>query len=127
MHKSKHILIVDDDAELTQGVQWRLEAEGYATSTACDGEEGLDRAIREQPDAILMDVRMPKADGMTTLQRLRLDGRTQHTPVIMLSASLADEQSALDAGARYFLRKPYTHAQLFSAIKLVTSGGVYPN
>jgi DNA-binding response OmpR family regulator len=110
------VLIVDDDAQLAFGVSRRLEAVGYATRTAANGELGLQAARDVVPDLVLLDVMMPVMDGLTTLGRLRADSRTSHVPVIMLSASLGDERDALDAGAKYFLKKPYSHEHLFAAV-----------
>jgi CheY-like chemotaxis protein len=116
MHDRGDILIVDDDAQLAFGVSQRLRAVGYATRTAQDGERGLAAANEHLPAVILMDVMMPGIDGLTALRRLRADQRTCHVPVIMLSASLGDERNALDAGARFFLKKPYRHEHLFAAV-----------
>lgn len=117
MPDARDILIVDDDQQLAFGVSRRLEAAGYSTRIANDGEQGVAEAEREKPGVILMDVMMPKVDGMDALHRLRTDGKTRDVPVIMLSASLGDEQKALDAGARFFLRKPCRHDQLFAAVE----------
>ena len=117
----KDVLIVDDDPQLAFGVSRRLEAAGFHTRMAADGAEGVEQAARQLPDVILMDVLMPKMDGMTALARLRADQATCSVPVIMLSASLSDERKALDAGARFFLKKPYSHDQLFAAVAQVTA------
>ena len=116
MPERQHVLIVEDDAQLAFGVSCRLRAAGYDTQTADDGDTGISAAQAQLPDVILMDVMMPRMDGLTALRKLRADKRTRDVPVIMLSASLGDEHEALDAGARYFLKKPYTHEHLFAAV-----------
>lgn len=117
---SKHrILIVDDDHDISRGVELRLRSAGYDTFTASDGAEGCAAAVDQGPDAIVMDVRMPKVDGIEALNTLSHDGRTNSTPVIVLSASLGDQQAALDAGARYFLKKPFRTSDLLTAIESV--------
>ena len=116
MHDRRDILIVDDDAQLAFGVSQRLQAVGYATRTAEDGERGLAAANERLPAVILMDVMLPGIDGLAALRRLRADQRTCNVPVIMLSASVGDERNALDAGARFFLKKPYRHEHLFAAV-----------
>lgn len=113
------VLIVDDDTAITFGATLRLEAEGYKTDVATDGDEGIEKAISGQPDAVLLDVRMPRLDGLTALKTLRDDPRTKHIPVIMLSASLRDKQTALEAGAQYFLTKPYRSQQVLAALNAV--------
>ena len=119
MPELQNVLIVEDDAQLAFGVSCRLQAQGYATRTADDGDVGIAAAQAQLPDVILMDVMMPRMDGLTALRRLRADLRTRDVPVIMLSASLGDEHEALDAGARYFLKKPYSHEHLFAAVARV--------
>lgn len=119
MIASKRVLIVDDDSQIVAGMRLRLEAAGYKTSTAGDGQECLESAVLDPPDAIVLDVRMPRLDGLSTLERLRMIDRTRHVPVVMLSASLADQRAALDAGARFFLSKPYQGSKLIEAVHCV--------
>lgn len=117
MPDDRDILIIDDDPQLAFGVSRRLQSAGYATRIATDGEQGVLEADRQQPGVILMDMLMPNVDGLEALTLLRTDRKTRDVPVIMLSASLGDEQKALDAGARFFLRKPCRHDQLFAAVE----------
>lgn len=70
-----------------------------------------------RPDAIVMDVRMPRMDGLTALAELKADPDTRDIPVVMLSASLPDQKEALDRGARFFLRKPYGGQALIEAVR----------
>ena len=120
MKVSKRVLIVDDDGEIVTGMRLRLEAAGYRTSAARDGHQCLECALADPPDAIVLDVRMPRLDGLATLKRLRTTDRTRQVPVVMLSASLADQRAALDAGARFFLTKPYQGSKLIEAVHCVT-------
>lgn len=116
MLSQRRVLIVDDEPDIRDGVSRWLDAAGYATLTAGDGEQGVATATEVRPDAILLDVRMPKLDGMQALAQLRRDERTERIPVVMLSASLRDEQKALDAGARFFVQKPYSGKSLVSIV-----------
>jgi DNA-binding response OmpR family regulator len=116
MDQAKRVLIVDDERDIVDGVSRWLSAAGYDTLIAGDGYEGFESATRNAPDAILLDVLMPKKDGMTTLAELRAQQQTNNIPVVMLSASLRDEQRALDAGARFFVHKPYDGRKLVSTI-----------
>ncbi|SFJ60592.1 response regulator transcription factor [Planctomicrobium piriforme] len=113
------VLIVDDDADIRRGASLRLQMAGYDTLFACDGEEGVAKAATCQPDAVLLDVRMPKKDGLAVLSDLRIRADTSNIPVVMISASLADEKAALQLGAAYFLRKPYQGQSLLAAVKAV--------
>lgn len=103
----KKILVVDDESEIRDGVTRWLKAAGFDTLAAEDGNQGLRTASQSTPDAILLDVLMPHKDGMETLAELKANEETVGIPVVMLSASLRDQQRALDAGARFFVQKPY--------------------
>jgi len=111
------VLIVDDDDEISSAAGLRLRAAGYHTLTAGDGEAGVAAAVANQPDVILLDVRLPRRDGLSILCELKRRSETKHIPVVMLSASVVDQQAALDAGARFFLRKPYCGDMLVQAVR----------
>ena len=117
MPRESTVLLVDDDRDVVEGSSMRLRSAGYETMAAYDGEECVDRANEFQPVAIVLDVRMPRMDGLTALGELQEGDSTKHIPVVMLSASLSDQRAALEAGARFFLRKPYSGPMLIAAIK----------
>lgn len=117
MNSNQTILVVDDEADIRNGVCRWLNASGFETVCAADGDLAIQSARCHAPAAILMDVLMPQKDGMTALAELRADLATSRIPVIMLSASLRDECRALDAGATYFIHKPYSGRQLIAAVK----------
>ena len=117
MAEKKTVLVVDDEREIAQGACLRLKCAGFSTLTASDGRMGVDTAAKKQPDAVVLDVRMPRMDGLTALGHLRVRADTRHIPVVRLSASLVDKQAALDSGARFFLTKPYDAPTLIAAIK----------
>ncbi len=110
------ILVVDDDRAISDAACVRLRAAGFKTVAAYDGQTGLDSAQNHHPRAILLDVRMPCMDGLAALAKLKRCAATKCIPVIMLSASICDEQAALDCGARFFVRKPYKGSQLLVAL-----------
>jgi CheY-like chemotaxis protein len=116
---SKRILIIDDNHEIVRATSLRLNVAGYETLAAYDGEQGIDAAVANQPDAIVLDVRMPVKDGLTALLELKCREETRDIPVVMLSASVVDQQAALDCGARYFVRKPHDGSQLIAALNTV--------
>ena len=127
MSDRRTILLVDDDPEIARAASLRLQAAGYATITAQDGEAGFAAAASGHPDAIVLDVRMPRKDGFAALADLKQCRDTTDIPVIMLSASVGDQQAALDSGARYFLRKPYRGDTLVQAVNtLLAAGGLCP-
>lgn len=119
MPKKPLILLVDDDREIVRGLSLRLSAANYEIITAHDGQEGIAAAIEFQPDAIVLDVRMPVMDGLTMLCKLRQIEDTAAIPAVVLSANIAEKTKikALESGARYFLEKPYDSSTLTQAIQ----------
>jgi CheY-like chemotaxis protein len=120
---SRQVLVVDDDRDIVAGVGIRLRAAGYKTFAAYDGQQGIAAAIRDEPDMILLDVRMPTMDGIAALRKLKEHPKTRDIPVVMLSASLVDHQAALDAGALYFVQKPYSPENLLAVLAAAINGG----
>lgn len=115
------VLVVDDDECISEGTQFRLRAAGCEALTAINGQECIDVALLHLPDVIVMDVRMPIMDGLEALKRLKAMEATRHIPVIMLSASVVDNEAALESGARFFIRKPFDGRELIDAIKRAAS------
>ncbi|EDL60843.1 response regulator [Gimesia maris] len=116
MERRKRILLVDDDSDILRATSLRLTVAGFETSTALNGMQAVANATGDQPTAIVMDVRMPQKDGLTALDELKQKSDTRQIPVVMLSASLVDREKALDAGASYFLSKPYEGHELIKAV-----------
>ncbi|OIP23190.1 response regulator [bacterium CG_4_10_14_0_2_um_filter_33_32] len=105
--KKEKILIVEDDKSLREMYQLRLSLNGYDVLEASDGEEGLDVAIKEKPDLILLDIMMPKMSGMDVLDILKSTPETKDIPIVVLTA-LAEENvkaKGLVYGAEDFLIK----------------------
>ena len=96
MERQYIILIVEDEVALSSALRLKLEAEGYIVLVAVDGEEGLAMAIERKPDLILLDIIMPKMDGMTMLGKLREDSRGRDFRVIILT-NLSDEDKIEEA------------------------------
>ena len=118
MTSTKRILLVDDEEEILRSTALWLSAAGFQTATSRDGAEAVAAAIESHPDAIVMDVRMPHKDGVTALAELQQRSDTRQIPIVMLSASLVDKEMALDAGATFFLSKPYQGRELVEAVKV---------
>ncbi len=123
MAEKRRILIVDDDREIVRGLAIRLRAAGYETLSAHDGEEGLAAAIAEHPDAIVLDIRMPRTDGLAVLAKLREREDTKAIPVVVISANVVENTraKALELGARYFVVKPFQATTLISTIESVVA------
>lgn len=116
MIKPKRILVTDDEPDIASAACMWLQSAGFETMVARDGLECLDTTREHRPDAVVLDVRMPKEDGLTVLTKLKELPETRHIPIVMLSASLVDQQRALDTGARFFLTKPYDGHRLVAAV-----------
>ena len=113
------ILIVDDNPANVEILQMRLAANNYEVITAADGEEGLAMARDAQPDLILLDIMMPKMDGIEVCQHIRADVSLPFIPIIMVTAKAdsKDVVAGLEAGGDEYLTKPVDHAALVARVK----------
>jgi two-component system, OmpR family, alkaline phosphatase synthesis response regulator PhoP len=113
----KHILIVEDEEHLAEALAHNLQFEGYSTTVANDGEEGLKLAQSIHPDLIILDIMMPKLDGLEVCRRLRSGGT--RTPILFLTAksSDADRLLGLKVGADDYVAKPFLLEELILRIQ----------
>jgi two-component system, OmpR family, response regulator PhoP len=111
------LLLIEDDAALRLGLARQLEADGYRVDQAGDGEDGLFQAREYPVDLAIVDLGLPKLNGLAVVQRLRADGRS--IPVLVLTArgSWQDKVSGLEAGADDYLVKPFEYPELAARIK----------
>jgi diguanylate cyclase (GGDEF)-like protein len=118
---SERILVVDDDPDILQVVKINLELEGYEVETAEDGREAVDKAMAEPPQLILLDIMMPRMDGLTALRRIRSHGATGNTSVILLTARglPEDRVRGLELGADDYITKPFDIGELVARVKAV--------
>jgi DNA-binding response OmpR family regulator len=114
-----HILIVDDNPANRDIFETRLAVHGYEIYTAGDGEEGLALARERKPDLILLDVMMPKMDGIEVCQHLKGDGDLSFIPIILVTAKTdpKDVVAGLEAGADEYLAKPVDQTALVARVK----------
>ena len=114
---SASILIVEDEYAVARGIQYALQQEGYEVSVAKSGEEGLDLAVNQAPDLVVLDVRLPGIDGFEVLRRMRAAG--SKAPVLVLTArdDEVDKVIGLELGADDYLTKPFGLRELMSRIK----------
>lgn len=119
MRTPPRILVVDDNAANVDILRMRLEAQGYEIVTATDGEEALTAVSEHQPDLILLDVMMPKLDGIEVCRRLRADSTLPFIPIVLVTAKSdsKDVVAALEAGGDEYLTKPLDHAALGARVK----------
>jgi adenylate cyclase len=112
-------MIVDDNPTNLEVLRMRLGAQGYEVITAVDGEEALDRVREFEPDLVLLDVMMPKLDGISVVKQLKQDSRLRFIPVILVTAKsdTRDVINGLEAGADDYLTKPYDQAALVARVR----------
>ncbi len=123
MRTPPQILIVDDNPANLEIFQTRLSAHGYDIITARDGEEGLAVARERQPDLILLDIMMPKMDGIEVCRRLKDDPSLPFMPIILVTAKAdaKDVVAGLEAGGNDYLTKPVDHNALVARVKSMLS------
>ena len=116
------ILIAEDERDLNSILMKKLTADGYSVDACFDGEEALHCLSVAEYDAVILDVMMPKADGITVLRRLRAAGNA--IPVLLLTAKseVDDKVQGLDSGANYYLTKPFDTKELLATLRAITRG-----
>ncbi len=115
--EKKLILAVDDEESILDLLKFNIEKEGYSVETATNGEDGFKKAMELKPDVIILDVMLPKQDGLTVCRRLRQENI--NTPIIMLSARSEeiDKILGLEIGADDYMTKPFSTRELTARIK----------
>lgn len=118
MSKGK-ILVVDDEINITQILEFSIGSEGYQVITASNGEEAIDVARKEQPNLIILDIMMPKIDGYEACRILKANPLTKNIPVILLTAKGRDIDKRLgyEVGATDYIIKPFSPTQLIGRIQ----------
>ncbi|MGW5196400.1 response regulator transcription factor [Streptomyces spiralis] len=121
----QRILIVDDEPAVREALQRSLAFEGYDTEVAVDGADALEKANAYGPDLVVLDIQMPRMDGLTAARRIRGAGDT--TPILMLTArdTVGDRVTGLDAGADDYLVKPFELDELFARIRALLRRSSY--
>ncbi len=119
MARVKKILVVDDEEPIYAYLQRKLSKLGYSVCIATDGEEALSQVSLERPDIILLDVKLPKLNGLEVCKRLKSNGESKHIPIIILSAKAqANEiEAGLKAGADRYLCKPISFPDILGEIR----------
>lgn len=113
------ILVIEDEAKIAQFIKRGLKEEGYAVDVANDGEEGHFLLSSNEYDAIILDLMLPKIDGLTLCRTLRKEGN--QTPIIMLTAkdTVKDKVKGLDSGADDYLPKPFAFEELLARVRVL--------
>jgi len=115
------VLVVEDEHKIANSIKKGLEQESYAVDVAYDGEVGFDLASSEEYDAIILDLMLPKLDGLVICRKLRKEENI-HTPILILTArgEIDDKVKGLNSGADDYLAKPFAFAELLARIKALT-------
>ena len=119
----QNILIIEDDADIAESLQYNFKREGYRVNVAESGEKGLRICLDERstPDLIILDLMLPGMNGMELCRRLRREEITQKTPIIMLTAKAAetDKIAGLDLGADDYIVKPFSVKEVLARVRAV--------
>jgi CheY-like chemotaxis protein len=122
--KQARVLLVDDEPDLVDTIQCRLEANSFEVITACNGQEGLDKAVADKPDLILLDTSMPVMNGHEMLERLRKHPDGKDIPVIMCTAMCEPQDVARASayGIADYVTKPFDCTELIEKITRALEG-----
>ena len=114
MAKAKRILVCDDDPVILRLLEVNLELEGFEVLTGNNGQEGVEIALREIPDLVILDIMMPRMDGYEACKRIKDDATTRDVPVVFLSAKAqaADIEKGKSYGVIEYLTKPFDPTDL---------------
>lgn len=121
MPDQQTILVVDDEQDLLELIEYNLKKEGFDVLTAEDGQKGIEVAREHHPSLVLLDIMMPKMDGLEVVEHMRQDEELGHIPIIFLTAR-GDEKTeirGLDKGGDDYITKPISTKKLISRIKAV--------
>lgn len=115
------ILVAEDERDIRELIGFTLRHHGHTVLTAPNGEEALALALRELPDLVLLDIRMPRLTGYDVCRRLRAEPSTRDIPIAFLSAKgqEAEIQAGMDAGATDYILKPFAPDQLINRVALL--------
>lgn len=124
MGKGK-ILIVEDDRDIVEMVEYNLKEQGYETVSVLNGQKGIELAKKEQPDLIILDIMLPVTDGFEVCRILKNDQRTSNIPIIILSAKSqeTDKVVGLELGADDYVTKPFSPRELIARIRAILRRG----
>jgi len=118
---SERVLVADDDPDILTVVKVNLELDGFEVETAVDGEDALQKATSNPPNVIILDIMMPRMDGLTALHRLRSQATTASVPIILLTARglPEDRVRGLELGADDYITKPFDITELAARVRAV--------
>lgn len=115
----KKVLIVEDHADMRELLEWQVGLMGFTPISARHGKEGLEKAVAERPELILMDIMLPGMDGWEATRAIRANPETKSIPILAATALFRDSdlKSCIDAGCNNYIVKPFTFQELQEKIK----------
>jgi len=118
MNKNR-VLIVDDEPDIVEAIKFSLELENIECMVAYDGEEALAKAKNENPDLIILDIRLPKINGYKVARLLKFDESFKNIPIIMLTARTqeSEKQLGMETGADEYVTKPFEMDEVIALVK----------
>jgi two-component system alkaline phosphatase synthesis response regulator PhoP len=118
-HSMKKVLVVEDHPDMRELLLWQMELMGFLAIPAKHGKEGVEKALKEKPNLILMDIMMPGMDGREATRILRSNPETQNIPILAATVLFreSDLKSCIDAGCNDYLVKPFTFQELQGKIQ----------
>jgi DNA-binding response OmpR family regulator len=117
------VLLIEDHKPLVRALRQGLEEEGFAVDVATDGQEGDFKARTAEYDAVILDIMLPKEDGLSLLQRWRKDGLSMHVLVLTARGSMEDKVKGLDLGADDYMTKPFELEELLARVRALVRRG----
>jgi two-component system phosphate regulon response regulator PhoB len=119
------ILIIEDDRDIVEMLEYNLSEAGYEAVSALDGKVGLELAVKETPDLIILDIMLPVTNGFEICRMLKQDDETSHIPIIILSAKSqeTDKVVGLELGADDYVTKPFSPRELVARIRAILRRG----
>ncbi|MCL7452176.1 MAG: response regulator [Anaerolineae bacterium] len=125
MGVEKKILVVEDEPDIRGLITFSLEYAGFTVVEALNGEEALDKAVVEQPDLVLLDVRMPKLNGYEVCKLLKAQDETRGIPIVFISArgQEAEIKQGLELGAEEYILKPFAPDELYRRVQVILQRG----
>jgi two-component system alkaline phosphatase synthesis response regulator PhoP len=121
----RKILIIEDDRDIVEMLEYNLQEEGYETISALNGEKGISLAGKERPDLIILDIMLPVMDGFEVCRTLKNDDNVAHIPIIILSAKSqeTDKVVGLELGADDYVTKPFSPRELIARTRAILRRG----
>jgi len=110
----KKVLVVEDHPDMREVLIWQMERMGFSVIPACHGKDGVEKALKERPHLVIVDIMMPGMDGRETARTLRSDPDTRDIPILAVTALYreSDLKSCIEAGCNDYIVKPFTFQQL---------------